>query len=58
MTVEAFADIEVVLLLWVFGTRDGPAAELSEEDDDIADEKLPRAAAFAYARPLRNGGGS
>lgn len=58
MTVEALADIEVVRLLCVFGTRDGLAAELSEEDDDIADAKLPRAAALAYASPLRNGGGS
>jgi hypothetical protein len=58
MTVEAFADIEVVRLLCVFGSRDGPAAELSEEEDDIADAKLPKAAAFAYASPLRKGGGS
>lgn len=58
-TVEAFADIEVVRLLLVFGfgNRPGLVAEFNEEDEDIADEKVPRPW-LAYARPLRNGGGS
>lgn len=36
MTVEAFAEIEIVRLLWVFGVRAGPAEELMDEEDDIA----------------------
>lgn len=47
MTVEAFAEIEVVRLLCAFGTRLGLAEELIEEEDDIADEKLPRFVALA-----------
>jgi hypothetical protein len=34
----------------------GLCVELREEDDDIAEEKLPSPVGFAYARPLRNGG--
>lgn len=58
MTVDALADTEVVRLLCVFGVRAGPAEELREEDDDIADAKLPKFVEFAYARPLLKGGGS
>jgi hypothetical protein len=44
MTVEAFADIEVVRLLCVCvcGDNAGLAVELSEDDEDIADAKAPR----------------
>ncbi len=44
ITVEAFADIEVVRLLCVCGCGDsaGLFVELSEEDEDIAEEKEPK----------------
>jgi hypothetical protein len=50
MTVEAFAEIEVVRLLCVCGCGDsaGLVVELSEDEDDIADAKAPRPW-FAFA---------
>jgi hypothetical protein len=44
MTVEAFADIEVVRLLCVCGCGEsaGLLVELSEDDEDIAEEKEPK----------------
>jgi hypothetical protein len=41
MTVGAFADIDVVLLLCAVGARVGLLIEFSDEDDDIADENAP-----------------
>jgi len=58
MTVDALADIEVVRLLCVWTTSAGLLVELSDDEDDIAEEKAPRLLGFAYARPRRNGGGS
>lgn len=44
ITVEAFADIEVVLRLWLFGCGDnaGLVVELREDDDDMAEAKAPK----------------
>lgn len=58
ITVEAFADIEMVRLLLADGDSIGLApVEFIEVDDDIAEETFPRPFfAFAYARPLLNGG--
>jgi hypothetical protein len=43
MTVDAFAEIEVVLRLWaVTGVKEGLPNELRDDDDDIADAALPR----------------
>jgi hypothetical protein len=62
MTVEAFADIDVVLRrLAGFGANEGLPVEFKDDDEDIADEKFPTGVRFpviAYANPLRNGGGS
>lgn len=41
MTVEAFADIEVVLLLCTTGDVGKAPVELIEVEDDIAEETLP-----------------
>lgn len=41
MTVEALAEIDVVRLLCVLGTSVGLVVELREEDEDIAEAKLP-----------------
>jgi hypothetical protein len=59
-TVEAFADIDVVRLLCVCGLSvEGLFAELREEDEDMAEEKLPSPwFEFAYDKPRRNCGGS
>jgi hypothetical protein len=50
MTVEALADIEVVRLLCVCGCGDsaGLFVELSEDDEDIAEETEPKPW-FAFA---------
>jgi hypothetical protein len=41
ITVEAFAEMETVLRLWVLGEREGPSEdEFIEDEDDMADEKL------------------
>jgi hypothetical protein len=57
ITVGAFADIEVRRLLCTGGETIGAVVELSEEADDIAEEKVP-IPLLAYASPLRNGGAS
>lgn len=58
ITVEAFADIEIVRLLWAAGSSVGLApVELIEVEEDIAEEKFSTPwFAFAYERPLLNRG--
>lgn len=59
MTVDALADMDVVLRLCVFGRSDGPAGpEFIEDDEDMAEAKVPRLLELANPRPLRNGGAS
>ena len=50
ITVDALADIEVVRLLCVCGVGDsaGLVVELSEDDDDMAEAKVPNPW-FAFA---------
>ena len=59
ITVEAFAERDVALRRGAdAGASEGLPVEFSDDEDDIAEATFPSGRIFAYAKPLRKGGGS